>query len=140
MITINYLAVLVAAIVSMALGFLWYGPVFGKQWVAMMKFPQAAIDEAKKKGMTKNYVITFVGCLVTAYVLAHFVAIAALAGVGSGVSGGLQSGFWAWLGFIATVTLGSVLWEGRSWKLWSFNNAYQLLNLLIMGAILGGWM
>jgi len=31
----------------------------------------------------------------------------------SGVSGGLMSVFWNWLGFIATVTLGAVLWEGK---------------------------
>ena len=34
---INYLAVLVAAIASMALGFLWYGPLFGNQWKKQSK-------------------------------------------------------------------------------------------------------
>jgi hypothetical protein len=31
---INPLAVLIATIVPMLLGFLWYGPVFGNAWMA----------------------------------------------------------------------------------------------------------
>lgn len=48
-----------------------------------------------------------------------------------------MAGFWNWLGFIAPVTLGVVLWEGKPWKLWVLHNAYYLLALLVMGVILG---
>lgn len=48
-------------------------------------------------------------------------------------------GFWNWLGFVAPVTLGGVLWEGKPWKLWGLNNGYQLLSLLVMGVILALW-
>lgn len=41
--------------------------------------------------------------------------------------------------FIAPVTLGVVLWEGKPWKLWVLNNGYQLLSLLVMGVILAIW-
>lgn len=30
------LAVVLAAVVSMIVGWLWYGPLFGKQWMALM--------------------------------------------------------------------------------------------------------
>ena len=141
MIDVNFWAVIVAGIVSMVLGFLWYGPVFGKKWMGMMGYNQSHIDEAKAKGgMGKSYLIAFIGSLVTAYVLAHIITMAQIAGISSGVSGGLQSGFWAWLGFIATVGLGGVLWEGRKWNLYTFNMAYQLVNLLLMGLIIGAWM
>lgn len=141
MINVNWLAVVVSAIVSMIIGFLWYGPLFGKKWMAMMGWGQEHIDAAKAKGgMGKSYVIAFIGSLVMAYVLAHIVAMARMAGISSGLSGGLQSGFWAWLGFVATTGLGSVLWEGRKWNLYTFNMAYQLVNLLVMGAILATWM
>ncbi|MBI3341870.1 DUF1761 domain-containing protein, partial [Candidatus Curtissbacteria bacterium] len=33
---INYMAVVAAAVVNMVLGFLWYGPLFGKPWMKMM--------------------------------------------------------------------------------------------------------
>ncbi|MCH7574095.1 MAG: DUF1761 domain-containing protein [Candidatus Marinimicrobia bacterium] len=34
MISINYLAVLVAAAIEFGLGALWFGPLFGKPWMA----------------------------------------------------------------------------------------------------------
>jgi hypothetical protein len=37
-ITINYAAVLLAAVANMVVGMLWYGPLFGKQWQALMGF------------------------------------------------------------------------------------------------------
>ena len=139
MIDVNYWAVLGAVVASFVLGFLWYGPLFGKQWMAMMGFSKESMDEAKKKGMMKSYIIMIIGTFFTAYVLAHVVGMASLAGISSGFSGGLQSGFWMWLGFVGPVTLGSVLWENRSWKLWFLNNAYQLISLLMMGVILASW-
>ena len=46
---------------------------------------------------------------------------------------------WIWLGFIATVTFGNVLWYGKPKGLWVLENAYYLVNLLIMTAILYSW-
>ncbi len=132
---INYLAVLVAAVASMVIGFLFYGPLFGKFWIALMGFTKEQLDAGKAKGMSKSYALGFLGSLVTSYVLARFVAYT---GAG-GISGGLQTGFWAWLGFVATVALGSILWEGKSWKLYGLNMGYQFMNLLAMGAILAVW-
>jgi hypothetical protein len=31
---VNYLAVVLATVIMMALGFLWYGPLFEQQWLA----------------------------------------------------------------------------------------------------------
>lgn len=36
--SINYLAVLIAAVASMIIGFLGYGPLFGKAWMRLMNF------------------------------------------------------------------------------------------------------
>jgi hypothetical protein len=51
-----------------------------------------------------------------------------------------MSGFFNWIGFIAPVTLGTVLWGGKSWKLWLIDNGFYLIDLLIMGMILAVWM
>lgn len=136
---INYWAVLVSAIASMVLGFLWYGPVFGKMWINLSGHTPQNSDAAKKKAMTTGYVLGFIGALVMAYVLAHALVFAEAYLKASGVSAGLMAGFWNWLGFIAPVTLGMVLWDGKPWKLWILNNGYHLLNLLIMGVILALW-
>lgn len=137
---VNYLAVLVAAVVNMVLGFLWFGPVFGKQWIKMMNFTQADIEKAKSKGMNKEYALATLGSLVMAYVLSHALVFASTYTQTSGVSAGVMVGFWNWLGFIAPVTLSSVLWEGKSWKLWGLTNAYYVVALIVMGVILAVWM
>ena len=132
---INYLAVLAAAVASIVLGFLWYGPLFGKQWIKLMNFDKKKMSEMKNKGMGKTYVIMVVGTLVTSYVLAHFVDYLDA----TNVAGALTAAFWIWLGFIATVMLGSVLWEGKPWKLYFLNVAYYLINLAVMAVVLALW-
>lgn len=134
--SVNYLAVLGAALSSMILGSLWYGPLFGKLWI---KLSGVNPDKAAKDKMGQLYAIAAVGSFVQAYILSHSLSFAQKYMGTSGLSSGLSTGFWMWLGFVATVTLGNVLWYGQSWKLWLLTNAYYLISLLVMGAILALW-
>jgi len=134
-VSINYLTVLAAAVVSMVIGFLWYGPIFGKAWMQLMKIDKKKMDEAKKKGMAKSYAVMFISALIMNYVLAHFVKY-----LGSKTfMDGMQAGFWLWLGFIATVQIGIVLWEGKPVKLYLINAAHYLVALMVTGGILAIW-
>lgn len=128
----NWLAVIVAAILQVVVGFIWYGPLFGKTWMSMMGIKPESIS---REGMGKTYALQVVGSLVTAGVLAKLVGMMGARTLGAGIT----AGFWVWLGFVATVTLGSVLYEKRSWSLYAFNNAYQLVSLAVMGAVLAVW-
>lgn len=136
---INYLAVIAATVLSIVLGFLWYGPVFGKKWIALMKFSEADMKKAKEAGMGKNYALMAISSFVMAYVLAHSVAYGSAFYEISGASAGAMAGFWSWFGFIAPVTLSSVLWEGKSWSLWVLNNGYYVVSLVLMGILLSVW-
>ena len=77
----------------------------------------------------------FISMLVMAYVLAHVVAFAQAATFADA----LMAGFWTWLGFIATVLLGTVLWEGKPVKLYLINVSHYLVVLLVMASILVMW-
>jgi hypothetical protein len=134
-VVVNYLAVLVAAVVSIVIGTLWFSPnLFGKAW--MKETGKSESDmQAGKKMMGKMYTIATVAALVTAYVLTHFIQYAGA----STWQGGAQAGFWVWLGFFATTSTGDVTWNGRSWKYWAVINGHSLLGLLVMGAILASW-
>lgn len=136
---INYFAVFVSAVVSMVVGALWYGPLFGKLWVSLMGMTKENMASAKAKGMGKSYILMFIGSLLMAYTLAHAIIFASTYLNIWGVSGGLMGGFWNWLGFIVPVTMGVVLWENKPWKLWFLNAIYYLINLLVMGVILSIW-
>lgn len=95
--------------------------------------------KGKSDEMVKLYGITFVSSLLMAFVLSHALVFAGAYLGSSGVSAGIQTGFWNWLGFVAPVTVGSVLWEGKPWKLWVLNNSYYLVSLCAMGILLALW-
>ena len=134
--SINNIAVVAAAVVSMVIGAAWYSPLlFGKLWMKLSWMTEKQLAEAKKKGMAKSYAIAFLAVLVMSYVLAHFVDYLGATTVMAGV----EAGFWLWLGFVATVLINGVLWEGKPFKLYLLNIAHYLIALLVMGAILAVW-
>lgn len=131
---INYLAVLVAAIINMAVGYAWYGPLFGKMWMKLTGRTKESMEKDKKE-MPKVMVSMFVGALVMSFVLAHFV----IAGGAVEAVTGAMIGFWAWLGFVATTMLQDVLYEKKDKQLAAINLGYNLMVLLINGALLAVW-
>ncbi|PLX26193.1 hypothetical protein C0581_05310 [Candidatus Parcubacteria bacterium] len=133
---INYLAVFVAAVVSMILGFTWYAmPVFGKRWLASLEpaIREKIIETNKvKKGMGLVAFLGFVGSLLTTYVVAYFAG-------GQGWQAGMKVGVLLWLGFSVPMVLGGVLWEKKTWANFWINIPYYLLMLLIVGVVVGMW-
>ena len=132
---INYTAVLVSAAAGFVIGMVWYSVLFGKAWMKLSGMGGKDMEKAKKKGMMGAMAAGFVSLLVMSFVLAHFVDLAGAATVLEGA----QAGFWAWLGFIATVMLGTVLWEGKPVKLYLLNVAHYFVALVVMGSILAVW-
>ena len=137
---VNYLAVLVAGIVSMVLGFVWYSPmVLGKPW---MKERGMTADSMKKaqKDMGKWYLISFVLSLVMAYVLFHVTVLSMNYFHYSKLQTGLTTAFWMWLGFVMPVQATATLFsDKKNWKLFGIDTGYQLVSLLGMGVVIG-WM
>ena len=133
-VNVNFWAVLVAAIASMVVGFIWYGPLFGKSWMKLMNIDMNKTKD-KKKGMGKMYFITFIASLITGYVLAHIISYTQ----STTVSDAALAAFWNWLGFMLPLLIGSILWEGKPAKLFFINAVYWLVNLLVMASILVAW-
>ena len=131
----NYLAILVVAILNMILGSLWYGPFFGKPWMKYMGITKSQVTNAKKKSMAGSYFTMFVSSLVMFYVLSMFITFTN----STTWTTGMITGFWVWLGFMATTMLGSILWESKPFKLYLINTLYYLVMLLIGGALLAVW-
>lgn len=136
---LNFAAIFVATFAAIALGFLWYGPLFGKPWMAMMGLSKDSMDKAKAKGMTKNYLIMTLGSFLMAFVLAHALEFASAYTQTYGVAAGLMAAFWNWLGFIAPVQAGDQLWGGKPWKLFLITGGYYLVSMCMMGVILALW-
>jgi len=136
--SVNLWSVLVAAIATMAIGFLWYSPIlFARPWIVLMGYDPD--DKAKlaemQKGAGKLYVISFVASLVAAFVLSKIIFGLAI----NSALYGLKVGFAVWLGFVATVQLTDSLFSKKPAKLFLINTGYQLVCYLAMGAMIGAW-
>ena len=134
--TINYWAVLVAAISSMVIGSVWYGPLFGKTFMQAMGMDKWTPEEQTKmkKTMMTAYVLQFIGSLVMFFVLAWYIVTS----VHTGVYGGVANAFGLWLGFVVPLALGNVLWGGEMTLFW-LNIGNMFFTLLAAGAIIGAW-
>jgi hypothetical protein len=126
---LNWLAVIVAALSSFPLGFLWYGPLFGKVWSAEV----GMTDEKAKSG---NPAIMFGGAFVLALIQASTFALflgpvtnpeATLYGLTAGL---------CWVGAAFGV---QYLFERKSWKLMAINAGYNAVAFTLIGAIIGAW-
>jgi len=132
MIFVNYWAILVAAIASMVIGTLWYGPFFAKAWMQELGKKESDLSQ---NAMMSMYGLTLIGSLVMSYVMAYVVGYAMAT---TAVTGGI-TGFWVWLGLIVPTMLSLKLFENRSWKLFAINTGYYLVTLVVMGMIFAAW-
>ncbi len=141
MITVNIWAVVVVAVVQMVLGFIWYGPLFGKNWGRIIGMDMVAMTPEKKKEMQNKmgptYLLAFVLSLLTAYILAHFIR------AWTDYSG-MMTAFVIWLGFVMPIVAGASIWSGKprkvAWEMFLLTAGYQLIAFMLAGLILGSWM
>lgn len=133
---VNYLAVLVAGIVPMIVGFLWYSQVlFANQWMkALGKSKEQVQKEAKEKGPWM-YIWTFFAALLTVWVLAIVMKTLDV----KTVSEGLQTGLLVWFGFVMTTQIPEAVFNGTKKDVVMIYVGYQLVCFLINGALLAWW-
>lgn len=129
LIQVNLVAVAAAGVAAMVVGSVWYGPLFGKEW---MKLAGAKKEDVKKSEMPKLYGIMFIGTLFEAYILSMFIHYAGAYTLFDGA----KTGSWAWLGFVGPVMLGNYMFAKKPLKLFGIDAGYALVNLLVMGAII----
>ena len=126
----NWVAIIVAMVVNMIIGSLWFSPLlFQKPWTAMR------VDKAPMSGVASPmlYVITAVGALVSAITLDWIIGLAGA----SSLLGGAIIGLYAGLGFVAPAILSDNLFNERPFKLYLIVAGFPVVGLLVMGAIIG---
>jgi hypothetical protein len=138
----NPLAMLVAAIAAMIIGFIWYGPLFNKLWMEGMGWDpnDKAHTEKMKKSATSAYIQMFIGVILQVWVLTHVLWAFSLAlPETKGIMAGVQGGFWVWLGFVLPIKYGDKIWGGKKFKYVAIDLGYYLVNLIVMSVILSVW-
>lgn len=135
---INYWAVLVCGLAAMVIGSIWYGPLFGKKWMEILKVGSMSAEEKKKmqKQAMPMYAIQFVLVLFQAWVLSYYIQ-------GWKDASGLTNSLWIWAAFVMPTIAGSSMWTNDSRKImfsrFLIQSGYQLIIFVAFGLILGMW-
>jgi len=125
---VNLLAVLVAGIVHMVIGLLWFQPwLFGNAWTGLTGKDLKPAPRWMAAGIVGHQIITLVLAVIVK--LAH--ATTAFEGAVVGIL--------VCLGFVATMLVGELIWEKIPFKLFMIRVGDQLLGFAIAGIILGVW-
>lgn len=128
---LNWLAVVVAALSSFAIGGLWYSPLlFGNRW---MKETGINRDTPDQNSIITVFGISFILAFTAAFFLGLFIGSDAGAGFGG------MTGFMAGLGWVLTYIGIIYLFESRSLVHFLINSCYSVVSLTVMGIIIGAW-
>jgi Protein of unknown function (DUF1761) len=135
---VNVWAVLVSALATMVVGFVWYSPLlFARRWTILMGYDPD--DKAKLAEMQKSagpsYMLSLVASVLSAAALGKIIAIATIHTPLYGIKMGLA----VWLGFVTTVQLTNALFMRQPARLYAINTGYQLVCYVVMGAIMAAW-
>lgn len=130
--TLNWLAVLTAALTNFMLGGLWYSPVlFGKAW---QKENNLSDEDLKKGNMAKIFGFAFLWSFVMAFNLGMF-----LNDSNTDLSFGMTAGFLAGFGWLAAAIFIIGLFERKTNTYMLINAGYMIVSFLLMGLIIGAW-
>jgi hypothetical protein len=127
--SVNWLAVVLATIAGMALGFGWY-TILSKAWLAALGKKREDIDAS-------DYT-PYIWSVVVQFVMAYFVAVLTpglfeTTTVGNGVMTALI----AWFGFVLTSMILNHRYQGQKWLLTVIDSGYILGVLLLQGIVIG---
>ena len=132
---INYLAVVVAAVAGFALGGIWYSPLlFARQWVKAHGYSEERVKEMQQSA-GKAYAVAAVCQLLIALALAVLAGYIHL----EHLAQGLKLGLLAWVGFAFPLGLMANVFSDKRLNVFYIDTGYQLVYLLVMGAIIGSW-
>jgi hypothetical protein len=159
---LNWIAVLVSALTTLVVGFIWYNPkVFGTIW---MKETGLTQDELAKGNMTKIFGLTYIFSLfiviIESGLTIHQTGAVGMIGGPMEINKALPSfqafmndygtafrtfkhgalhGFMSGLLFAFPIIAINGLFERKSWKYIFVHSGYWIVTLTIMGSLICGW-
>lgn len=162
----NFYIFFLAALVPMVIGFVWYGPLFGKAWMSQMGFTEESLEGTN---MAKVFILSYIFSLLLAFFLqfivihqmgvfqtlinepgfneetgtafAYFQDFIATYGdrfrtFQHGVIHGVMSGLFFVLPILSIIAM----FERKSFKYIAINAGYWIVTLAIMGGIICQWL
>lgn len=126
---VSLVATAVGALAGWLLGSVWYGPIFGKAWMAEWGYTQEELT--KDFNPAKTYGTMLLLSAVSAYVFGIFV------GAGPGLMPAVKCGALVGVGFVASSIATNYLFEKASMRLFLINGGYHALRFVLIGVAFG---
>ena len=123
----NLLAILVAAATGFLIGGLWYGPLFGKAWMAEHGFTE---EQLRGSNMIKIYGLTFAFSVLSAVFLGHLLAF-----FDTNTRSTLMISVGISLGYIIPAIGTNYLISRKSGKLFAIDAGYWIVFYAAMGLV-----
>jgi hypothetical protein len=132
-IKLNWVAILVAAIASFLFEALWFS-LFMNQWLT-------GIGRTKEwlMGTGLNPAIQYGTAIICSIIVAAVLTICIQASGEQTARRGIICGAVSWFGFIATGWAKEYIFEVRTLQIYVINTGYALIDLMLIGAIVGAW-
>lgn len=130
---INHLAVWAGFVLLTALGFLWYGPLFGEKWMAMVGLDadKVAANPPGAGVWIANVIATIVPMYTLAWLFTKLKVESAMAGAGYG--------FLIAFSFVLLSTMTSDMFAQNPYGLSWITGGFSLVGLTLAGLLLGAW-
>lgn len=160
MIQINFLAILLAALVPLVMGFIWYNPkLFGKAWMR-----ECGLTEEKMKGA--NMGVVFILSIILSFLIGMFLQFVTIHQFGAlGMIGGDETlakpsyaafmndygkayrsfghgalhSFMTGIFFVFPLIAINAMFERKSRKYVFINTGFWTITITLMGGIICGW-
>jgi hypothetical protein len=133
---INYIAIVIAAVVAWLAGAAWY-MTLGRIWTAALGMTPGQMEEQRKQpGAYLPFIYVFVCDLIMAWMLAGV-----LAHLGAGqvtLRNGIITGAFLWFGFVITTMVANNTFARRDPRLLLIDGGHWLVVLVLIGAVVGG--
>lgn len=130
---LNWVAILVAAIAAFLFEALWFS-VFMNEWIA-------GIGRTKEWLTTTglNPAIQYAVAILCSVIVATVLSICIQASGEQTARRGVIVGAVIWFGFIATSWAKAYIFEVRGFEIYFIYTGYYLIELILIGAIVGAW-
>jgi hypothetical protein len=132
--TINYLAIVAAAVAAWLAGAVWYG-VLAKPRIAALGWTDADVTDASGKRVMPvgPMIISFIAELIMAYLMSGLLYHLG----GPNPVRGAIAGALIWLGFVVTTNAVNNAYQRRKLMLTIIDSGHWLVVLVLQGVVLG---
>jgi hypothetical protein len=125
---VNWLAAVASVIAATVVGTLWYGPLFGKAWMAEIGRTPEQLKVGQVPAMASALVANFIAGAVLSTVIAAFSVTT--------LGGSLAIGLVVWIAFVGGQQFMQDRFHARSIKLSLINAGNTLASVLAMSAVI----